>query len=153
MLKKKNTSLIISYVILIVLAFIMIYPLLWMVGASFKSNDEIFSTVGLLPKHPVFGAFAAGSGALPRRRFFSRLAASASASSFARSSASFRRVSARAASTSALTFWKAANRARSAAMQGISGFARAFTRAGVDAKASARQADIVVTSSGGPAAA
>ena len=60
MLKKKNTSLIISYVILIVLAFIMIYPLLWMVGASFKSNDEIFSTVGLLPKHPVFGAFAAG---------------------------------------------------------------------------------------------
>ena len=60
MLKKKNTSLIISDVILIVLAFIMIYPLLWMVGASFKSNDEIFSTVGLLPKHPVFGAFAAG---------------------------------------------------------------------------------------------
>ena len=60
MLKKKNTSLIISYVILIVLAYVMIYPLLWMVGASFKSNAEIFSTVGLLPKEPVFGAFKAG---------------------------------------------------------------------------------------------
>ena len=52
MLKKKHSSLIISYVILIVLAYVMIYPLLWMVGASFKSNAEIFSTVGLLPKEP-----------------------------------------------------------------------------------------------------
>ena len=60
MLKKKHSSLIISYVILIVLAYVMIYPLLWMVGASFKSNAEIFSTVGLLPKEPVFGAFKAG---------------------------------------------------------------------------------------------
>ena len=60
MLKKKHSSLIISYVILIVLAYVMIYPLLWMVGASFKSNAEIFSTVGLLPKDPVFGAFKAG---------------------------------------------------------------------------------------------
>lgn len=31
-----------------------------MVGASFKSNDEIFTTVGILPKEPVFGAFSAG---------------------------------------------------------------------------------------------
>ena len=60
MLKKKHSTLIISYVILIVLAYVMIYPLLWMVGASFKSNAEIFSTVGLLPKEPVFGAFKAG---------------------------------------------------------------------------------------------
>ena len=60
MLKKKNSALIVSYIILIVLAYVMIYPLLWMVGASFKSNAEIFSTVGLLPKEPVFGAFKAG---------------------------------------------------------------------------------------------
>jgi oligogalacturonide transport system permease protein len=31
-----------------------------MIGAAFKTNDEIFSTLGLLPKHPVFGAFASG---------------------------------------------------------------------------------------------
>lgn len=60
MRKKKTLSLTISYIILIVIAYMMIYPLLWMVGASFKSNAEIFSTVGLLPKEPVFGAFKAG---------------------------------------------------------------------------------------------
>ncbi len=59
---KKATPIlrIISYVFLILLAYFMIYPLLWMIGASFKSNSEIFGTLGLLPKHPVFGAFSAG---------------------------------------------------------------------------------------------
>ena len=57
---KKSVSRIISYIFLIVLAYIMVYPLLWMVGASFKSNQEIFGTLGLLPKSPVFGAFGAG---------------------------------------------------------------------------------------------
>lgn len=38
----------------------MIYPLLWMIGASFKTNQEMFGTVGILPKDPVFGAFSAG---------------------------------------------------------------------------------------------
>jgi oligogalacturonide transport system permease protein len=38
----------------------MTYPLLWMIGAAFKSNEEIFGTIGLLPKNPMFGAFAAG---------------------------------------------------------------------------------------------
>lgn len=50
----------ISYAFLIALAYIMVYPLLWVVGASFKSNQEIFGTLSLLPKHPVFGAFKAG---------------------------------------------------------------------------------------------
>jgi ABC-type glycerol-3-phosphate transport system permease component len=31
-----------------------------MIGAAFKSNEEIFGTIGLLPKNPMFGAFAAG---------------------------------------------------------------------------------------------
>ncbi|RFU95668.1 carbohydrate ABC transporter permease [Sphaerochaeta halotolerans] len=59
---KKTTpvSKIISYIFLIVLAYIMIYPLLWMIGAAFKTNEEMFGTIGLLPKNPVFGAFAAG---------------------------------------------------------------------------------------------
>lgn len=59
---KNNTSLpkILSYVFLIVLAYIMVYPLLWMAGAAFKSNEEIFGTLGLLPHNPVFGAFSAG---------------------------------------------------------------------------------------------
>lgn len=57
---KTATRKFISYAFLILLAFVMIYPLLWMVGASFKTNEEIFGSFGLLPKNPVFGAFEAG---------------------------------------------------------------------------------------------
>lgn len=60
MIRKKPLALAVSYVLLILLAIVMIYPLLWMVGASFKSNEEIFGTIGILPKNPVHGAFAAG---------------------------------------------------------------------------------------------
>lgn len=58
--KKKNRSNIIKYILLILLGFIMIYPLLWMVGASFKTNAEIFGGVGLIPKNPVFDAYKNG---------------------------------------------------------------------------------------------
>ncbi len=60
MRKKTPVKLIISYIFLIILAYVMIYPLLWMVGAAFKTNDEIFGTIGILPKNPVYGAFKAG---------------------------------------------------------------------------------------------
>lgn len=60
MKKKKLFSLSISYLLLILLAIVMIYPLIWMVGAAFKSNEEIFGAIGVLPKNPVYGAFAAG---------------------------------------------------------------------------------------------
>ncbi len=50
----------VSYAFLIILAYIMVYPLLWVVGASFKSNAEIFGNISLIPKEPVFGAFKAG---------------------------------------------------------------------------------------------
>jgi len=60
MRKQHPATLVVSYILLILLAYVMIYPLLWMVGASFKTNDEIFSTIGLIPHHPVSGAFSAG---------------------------------------------------------------------------------------------
>ena len=60
MRKRKLLSLSVSYILLILLAIVMIYPLIWMVGAAFKSNEEIFGTLGLLPKNPVYGAFKAG---------------------------------------------------------------------------------------------
>ncbi len=61
MIKRKTPlSRFLSYFFLIALAYIMTYPLLWMIGAAFKSNEEIFGTIGLLPKNPMFGAFAAG---------------------------------------------------------------------------------------------
>lgn len=57
---KKNTANILKYTLLILLGFIMIYPLLWMIGASFKTNQEIFGGSGLIPKDPVFDAFKNG---------------------------------------------------------------------------------------------
>ena len=38
-----------TYLILTVIATIMIYPLLWLLGASFKTNEEIFSSVWFMP--------------------------------------------------------------------------------------------------------
>ncbi len=38
------------YIALTAAAVIMIYPLLWLLGASFKTNDEIFSTIWFMPK-------------------------------------------------------------------------------------------------------
>ena len=45
---------------LLCVAIVMLYPLLWLVGASFKSNTEIFTEVGFWPSHFDFGAFAKG---------------------------------------------------------------------------------------------
>lgn len=38
------------YIFLTIGAVVMIYPLLWLVGASFKTNDEIFSSVWFIPE-------------------------------------------------------------------------------------------------------
>jgi oligogalacturonide transport system permease protein len=35
----------------------MVYPLLWMVGATFKDNNEIFSSIGFIPKHPTLSGY------------------------------------------------------------------------------------------------
>ena len=47
---KKTADAAIKYIILIVVGLLMIYPLLWLIGASFKENNEIFSSVGIIPK-------------------------------------------------------------------------------------------------------
>lgn len=48
------------YIFLIALAVIMIYPLMWMVSASFRSNMEIFTSIGLIPKNPVWNSYSEG---------------------------------------------------------------------------------------------
>lgn len=40
----------ILYLLLTAAAVVMLYPLLWLIGASFKSNEEIFSSVWFMPK-------------------------------------------------------------------------------------------------------
>lgn len=46
--------------VLLSVAVLMLYPLLWLVGASFKSNAQIFSEVGFWPSSFDFGAYAKG---------------------------------------------------------------------------------------------
>ena len=50
--KKRQIATVIKYVVLILVGIIMIYPLVWMIGASFKTNSEIFSSIGFIPKMP-----------------------------------------------------------------------------------------------------
>ena len=48
------------YVALVLVALVMLYPLIWLVGASFKTNREIFTEVGFWPQRFDFGAYAKG---------------------------------------------------------------------------------------------
>ena len=47
---KRKVSTAIRYTLLILVGFIMVYPLIWMVGATFKTNSEIFTSAWFLPK-------------------------------------------------------------------------------------------------------
>lgn len=49
----------IRYIILIVVGVFMVYPLLWMVSATFKNNNEIFSTLNLIPGKPTLDGYRA----------------------------------------------------------------------------------------------
>lgn len=56
---KHIINLILRYTVLILVGFVMVYPLLWMVGATFKSNAEIFSSIGLFTAHPSLDGYKA----------------------------------------------------------------------------------------------
>ena len=58
--KTKRLSEIIMYVVLIGIGIIMIYPLIWMFFASFKTNAEIYSGIRLLPESFSMDAYING---------------------------------------------------------------------------------------------
>ncbi|MDF2888594.1 MAG: sugar transporter permease [Lacrimispora sp.] len=51
---------IIIYAAMTLLGILMLYPLMWMFFSSFKTNQEIFGGVGLLPKEPVWDTYKNG---------------------------------------------------------------------------------------------
>ncbi len=51
---------IIRYAILLIVALIMLYPVIWMVGATFKTNAEIFSSINFWPKTFDFTPYVKG---------------------------------------------------------------------------------------------
>ena len=46
-----------QFFVLILVGIIMIYPLVWMVGATFKTNAEIFSGIGFITKNPTLQGY------------------------------------------------------------------------------------------------
>ncbi|UQU61824.1 carbohydrate ABC transporter permease [Couchioplanes caeruleus] len=48
------------YAALILIVAVVLYPLVWMVGTSFKSPEEIVNNIGLVPQHVTPGNFAEG---------------------------------------------------------------------------------------------
>lgn len=72
-MKKKNKEKVIAYVILVAVGFLMIYPLIWLFFATFKSNQELFGKMALLPEHFSFESFKngwRGSGQFTYRMFY-----------------------------------------------------------------------------------
>ena len=55
--RRRRTSTIIRYTVLTVVGLIMIYPLVWMVGATFKENSEIFTSMNPIPLKATFNGY------------------------------------------------------------------------------------------------
>ena len=49
-----------SYVFIVLVCLMMIFPVIWLLTAAFKDNTEIFSSMSLIPKSWDFGAFKKG---------------------------------------------------------------------------------------------
>jgi oligogalacturonide transport system permease protein len=57
---RKKPARLITHLIMGCLALVTLYPLIWMVFSSFKPNNEIFGSLSLLPKEPVWDTFSKG---------------------------------------------------------------------------------------------
>ncbi|WP_232962258.1 carbohydrate ABC transporter permease [Paracoccus tegillarcae] len=58
--RQERRSAIIRYAVLTVVGLIMLYPLFWMIGASFKTNSEIFSSPWFWPQEPTVQGYIDG---------------------------------------------------------------------------------------------
>ena len=54
---RRIRSTVIRYVVLILVGIIMIYPLIWMIGATFKTNSEIFTSLNPFPSNPTLQGY------------------------------------------------------------------------------------------------
>lgn len=58
--RRRRAGLVLRYLVLTAVGLLMLYPLLWMVSASFKPNHEIFGSIGLWPRDPSVEGFIQG---------------------------------------------------------------------------------------------
>ncbi len=71
--KHRTSKLVRDYLIIFVIGAVLLYPIIWMFFASFKSNDEIFGSIRLLPQNFSFKYFIdgwKGSGKATYTNFF-----------------------------------------------------------------------------------
>lgn len=57
---RNRVNVVLRYLLLIFVGIFMVYPLIWMVGASFMTNAQIFSGVGFIPSAPVLDGYRRG---------------------------------------------------------------------------------------------
>ncbi|MEP3046118.1 MAG: carbohydrate ABC transporter permease [Roseibium sp.] len=58
--RQRRISSLIRYTILTVFGLVMLYPLIWLIGASFKTNAEIFASPSFWPKDPTLSGYIKG---------------------------------------------------------------------------------------------
>jgi|SRR6185437_4562041 multiple sugar transport system permease protein len=58
--RRKRVFGVIAHIVLIAASIAMLYPLLWMLSASFRPQDEIFSSSSIIPSHLTVDAYVRG---------------------------------------------------------------------------------------------
>ncbi len=58
--RNRTISAAVRYTLLFAVGLVMLYPLIWLVGASFKTNAEIFSGAGFIPRNPTLSGYIEG---------------------------------------------------------------------------------------------
>jgi oligogalacturonide transport system permease protein len=59
-LRLEKFSAFVRYTVLLLMGLVMLYPMIWLVGASFKSNAEVFTEIGFWPSRFDFSAYVKG---------------------------------------------------------------------------------------------
>ncbi|OUD08431.1 sugar ABC transporter permease [Marivivens niveibacter] len=59
-IRNARISAFVRYVVLLAVGLVMLYPLIWLVGASFKTNNEIFANPGFMPQNPTLDGYIEG---------------------------------------------------------------------------------------------
>ncbi|MFK7992518.1 MAG: carbohydrate ABC transporter permease [Granulosicoccus sp.] len=58
--RQERSSALVRYTVLVVFGGFMLYPLIWLIGASFKTNSEIFSSPSFWPNNPTVQGYIDG---------------------------------------------------------------------------------------------
>ncbi len=58
--QNKTLNLVLTYLVIILIGCVLLFPIAWMISAAFKTNDEIFGSIALMPKSFSFQNFIDG---------------------------------------------------------------------------------------------